>query len=464
MKKFKLFGRFKNNLHGLKEKKKTPYDNSPVKIGFSVASDDMNNDNASDLKDDLPEGIELEQKDHIRSAEDDVFESLNGSAHREAFKFTPNSKYTTILLYAIFFVLIASFIVIGINKGTILGSIVFFFKTASPFLVALFVALVLERPVSFIEEKLWGRVFRKKPRKGLRRALAILLTYLIFFGLVFILFRFVIPQLAQSFMDLSNRSEEYVRQLLDFVSEVERRVPGLELGDIEKTIIDQSHNIMAFVGTQIAPRLLRIATQTAKTVFSVIISVIVSVYILYDKRNLKVSALRAVYTILPISKATSLSKTVTECVSIFTNFVFGKTLDSLIIGMISFIVLSIGRFPYAVLVSVIIGVTNMIPYFGPFIGAVPGGIIYLCINPKLCLAFLIIVLIIQQCDGLVIGPKILGDSTGLSPLWVIIGTTVGGAYGSVLGMFLGVPTTAVISFLLGRLINNILEKKKIDIS
>ncbi len=459
----KFCGLFKKKIQGIKkENKKEPYDNSPVKIGFTVPSNE--DGEAEHIPEDLPNGIELRKNDHVRSAEDDIFESLNGSAHKEALKFTPNSKYTTILVYAIIFVLIASLIFIGINKGTILGAIIFFFQSAAPFLVALFVALVLERPVSFLEENLWGKVFRKKPRKGLKRALAILVTYLIFFGLIFILFYFVIPQLIQSIMDLSRQSDEMINALLGFVREIEQRVPGLELGDIEKAIVDQSQDIMAYIGTSIVPKLLNFGIRTAKTIFSVLISLIVSIYILYDKRNLKVSSLRALYSVLPISKATGFSSVASECVEIFTNFVFGKTLDSLIIGMLSFIVLSIGRFPYAVLVAVIIGVTNMIPYFGPFIGAVPGGIIYLCIDGKMCLAFLIIVLIIQQLDGLVIGPKILGDSTGLSPLWVIIGTTIGGAYGGVPGMFLGVPTIAVISFLTGRLIDKILAKKRIDIS
>ena len=121
------------------------------------------------------------------------------------------------------------------------------------------------------------------------------------------------------------------------------------------------------------------------------------------------------------------------------------------------------KLPYEVLLSVIVGVTNMIPYFGPFIGAVPGVLLFLCINPIHAIVFAIMILALQQFDGWVLGPMILGESTGLTPLWVIFGITVGGAYGGVLGMFLGVPTVAVVAYLLNQLIEGELQKKQIKI-
>ncbi len=133
----------------------------------------------------------------------------------------------------------------------------------------------------------------------------------------------------------------------------------------------------------------------------------------------------------------------------------GKTIDSLIIGVLSLIVMSVIQLPYGLLLSVIVGVTNMIPYFGPFIGAIPGVIIYLVIEPKYAIIYVIMILVLQQFDGLYLGPKILGDLTGIKPLWVIFGITVGGAYFGVLGMFLGVPTVAVVM----HIVNVIMEKK-----
>ena len=154
---------------------------------------------------------------------------------------------------------------------------------------------------------------------------------------------------------------------------------------------------------------------------------------------------------------------VKECNTIFSSFIIGKSLDSLIIGIICFILMTILKLPYSVLLSVIVGITNMIPYFGPFIGAIPGVVLFLVISPIKSIIFAVMILALQQFDGLYLGPKILGNSTGLKPLWVIFGITVGGAYAGVLGMFLGVPVVGVIAHLLNKSITSRLEKKNITI-
>ena len=128
-----------------------------------------------------------------------------------------------------------------------------------------------------------------------------------------------------------------------------------------------------------------------------------------------------------------------------------------------YILMTIFRFPYAVLLSVIVGVTNMIPYFGPFIGAVPGVVLYLCIDPVQAVLFGFMIFVLQQFDGWFLGPKILGNSTGLTPLWVIFAITVGGSYFGVLGMFLGVPVVAVIAHLCSKWLDRRLKKRDIKI-
>ena len=138
-----------------------------------------------------------------------------------------------------------------------------------------------------------------------------------------------------------------------------------------------------------------------------------------------------------------------------------KAIDSMIIGSIALIGLMILRVPYAPLLALLVGITNMIPYFGPFIGAIPGVLIYLFIDFRLALIFAIMILILQQFDGLYLGPKILGDQTGIKPLWVIFGITVGGAYFGVMGMFLGVPAVAVVMYLVNLFLNKKLKKKEI---
>ncbi len=148
-----------------------------------------------------------------------------------------------------------------------------------------------------------------------------------------------------------------------------------------------------------------------------------------------------------------------ECNRIFSKYMIGKAIDSLIIGCLCFILMTIARLPYALLISLFVGITNMIPYFGPFIGAVPGVIILLISSPQQALIFAILILILQQLDGAVIGPKILGSSTGLQPMAIIFAIIVGGSFAGVLGMFLGVPVIAVLSYLMTELINFMLKKK-----
>ena len=144
---------------------------------------------------------------------------------------------------------------------------------------------------------------------------------------------------------------------------------------------------------------------------------------------------------------------------IFSGFVRGKLLDSLIIVILCFIGCSILNMPYTPLISVVVGVTNVIPFFGPFLGAIPSALLILLVSPLQCLYFVLFILLLQQLDGNVIGPKILGGSTGISSLWVIIAILVGGGFGGVLGMFLGVPIFACLQVLVRWLVNTRLQKK-----
>ena len=169
-----------------------------------------------------------------------------------------------------------------------------------------------------------------------------------------------------------------------------------------------------------------------------------------------------IYAVSPSKKEEEVWDTIKQCNHIFNGFLIGKVIDSLIIGIICLVAMIILQLPYALLLSLIVCITNMIPYFGPIIGAVPGVLIYLFIEPRLAIVFAVLILILQQFDGLYLGPKILGDQTGIKPLWVIFGITVGGAYFGVLGMFLGVPTVAVLTYLINLIIEKKLKRKNIS--
>ena len=191
-----------------------------------------------------------------------------------------------------------------------------------------------------------------------------------------------------------------------------------------------------------------------------VLGIIISIYVMFSKEKFAAQTKKILYALFSKQHTDRILRNTRRTHHIFGGFVTGKLLDSLIIGIITFVVLFIVKMPYAVLISVIIGVTNVIPFFGPIIGAIPCAVILLFEDPLKALLFIIIIIIIQQFDGNLLGPKILGDSTGLPAFWVIFAILLGGGLFGFLGMLLGVPTFAVVYSLLKTLIEERLKKKK----
>ena len=192
---------------------------------------------------------------------------------------------------------------------------------------------------------------------------------------------------------------------------------------------------------------------------NILIGMMISVYLLARKESFVKQSKKILYAILPETPYRRTLRAVAEADRIFSGFVRGKLLDSLIIGILCFICCSIFKFPYTPIISVFVGVTNIIPIFGPFLGAIPSAFLILLVSPKQCLYFILFIIALQQFDGNILGPKILGKSTGISSFWVIVAIVVGGGFGGVLGMFLGVPIFACISSLVNWFTNRSLTKK-----
>lgn len=198
-----------------------------------------------------------------------------------------------------------------------------------------------------------------------------------------------------------------------------------------------------------------------KELFNGIIGIIISVYVLWGKEVFSQQSKKIVYAIFKPNSANMILHLTIKSNEIFGGFIIGKIIDSVIIGILCFIGLSILKMPYTLLVSVIVGVTNVIPFFGPYIGAIPSAILITLSNPIKGLYFLIFILILQQIDGNIIGPKIIGNSTGLSAFGVVFSILLGGGLFGIPGMILGVPTFAVLSYIVTMLINHNLEKKNL---
>lgn len=381
-------------------------------------------------------------------------------------RFESNKKYFTISVYTVCVVLICTLGIRAIFNWAETSSFLSQLTgKLSPFLIGAFMAYVLNPLVKSIDEKLFYKRLHIKSKK-IRGFSSILLTYIIVLGLVILFFLFIIPQLASSIYDLILALPS-VDELRKMLYALEEHFPTVDWSLIEKPINDALPGVVSKVTsllTNLIPLVYSASVSVVQWLINLIISIIVSCYILSDRKLLAHNAKKLLYVIVPQEKISSLMATVHECNSIFGGFIIGKMIDSLIIGSITLIVLTVLQFPFAVLISVIVGVTNMIPYFGPFIGAIPGFFIILIVNPKQSILFLLIILVIQQFDGLYLGPKILGNSTGLRPLWIIFAITAGGWAAGPVGMFLGVPCVAVIAYLLNRFLDKRLEEKGITLT
>ena len=345
----------------------------------------------------------------------------------------------------------------------------------APVLYGAAIAYLLTPVMSWLEKAIragWKRLFPKrelKPRSGGLRLVSILLTEAVVIFLLYLLMSVLIPQLVDSVTTLINNAEAYYRKvytwangLLDSENEIAVWLAGL--------ITERYTDGMAFLTDKVLPWAQKAVVPLTNGIwsgirgavgfaFDLIVGIIVSIYLMGMKEKSLARCCKAVYAVLPEKKADAVMRGTRTADHIFSGFVRGKLLDSLIIGIICFIGCSLMNMPYTPLVSVVVGVTNVIPFFGPFLGAVPSAFLILLVSPKQCLIFVIFIVVLQQFDGNILGPKILGDATGISSFWVIVAILVGGGFGGVLGMFLGVPVFACVQELVKFLMDRRLRRR-----
>lgn len=385
--------------------------------------------------------------------------------------FQKNKDYFIICSYVIGTVTICALIIKAIfSISAVLSLIGTFISMISPFLIGFFIAYLLNPMVVFFEQKFFQKWLHLKQSRWLK-LISILLSYIIVFGIIVICLVYIIPQLLDSLLniqELVTSAQSSYANIIAYIDKFATKHPDMDISGVQEAAknlpklvndIIQNINPKELI-SQLAPTLISTSLSVISGLANLLISIMVSVYMLLDKNRLQRHATRMIYALFNRETANYISRTITDCNRIFGGFIIGKTIDSFIIGCICLLVMNIIGIPYALLISVIVGITNMIPYFGPFIGAIPGSIILLLINPKAAIIFVIWIIILQQFDGLYLGPKILGESTGLRPLWIIFSITIGGAAAGPLGMFLGVPTFAVFVCLANRFLNHRLAKKQ----
>lgn len=377
-------------------------------------------------------------------------------------KFESNKKYFTISIYTIITFCICLFIYKFTNNWAVtkahFSSIT---GMLAPFLIAFLIAYFVNPMVHRIDHILFGRL-REKFNK-VHKILSLLISYVILIGFIVLVLTFVIPQVISSISELVVQSSNMYTNIETTFNNFAKDHPNLNLGILESLIQDNLPALIDYMKnamTDLIPVIYSAGISIINWVINILLAFVISCYLMWGKDRLLNSIKRIIYAIWSKENAVKILRTTRECNRIFSQYIIGKALDSLIIGILCFILMCILNLQYALIISVFVGVTNMIPYFGPFIGAVPGILLLLIIDPKQCLIFAILILVLQQFDGAILGPKILGSSTGLEPIWVIFAIITGGYLAGVLGMFLGVPVTAVIAYLLNKLIDFLLLKKQ----
>ncbi|MCI8772000.1 MAG: AI-2E family transporter [Lachnospiraceae bacterium] len=375
-----------------------------------------------------------------------------------------NPKYMSVCRYALFVITASILIYILVSHwGETKAFISNLFGVLSPFFIGTLAAYFLIPLVAKIQGMIERFITKGKAEK-IVKVISIAIAYVVVLGFIAIAFVFVIPQMGQSIQELTEKIPSMYRQVMKELSYLQERYPDVDFKFVDEQFNKMLPNLMNYgtnlVGS-IVPMLYSVSVSIVKLAINSILGIFISIYMIYSKDKFRFQAKRVVYAFLSEEKGDAFCTTFRECNDIFGAFLISKAIDSLIIGCICCVVMNIIGLPYSVLLSVIVGITNMIPYFGPFIGAVPGVLIYLCTDWEAALIFAIMILAIQQFDGLILGPRLLGQSTGLSPIWVIFAITLGGAYFGVLGMFIGVPVVAVVAFLMNKLISARLSGKKV---
>ncbi|MCI7812976.1 MAG: AI-2E family transporter [Robinsoniella sp.] len=404
-----------------------------------------------------------EKKISRSSQKEPLLEKPEKNTQNEKQKFIRNDKYFTISIYTIIVVFISILIIKAvISSSETIAAFKNIMNILMPFCIGILIAYVLNPLIARIEKGLYRLLKREK--HTLSMVLSIALTYIVCLGLILITLSYIIPQIITSITEIINDLPAAYSAIISSLENLNEHFPNLDLEFLNQavqTIVPDLLSYLRNFTADLVPTLYVVSVSIVQWLLNILIAIIVSIYLLAGKSELFQTFRYITCAFIPKKRLNSVLDILSECNKIFSNFIVGKFIDSCIIGILCFVLMNIFRFPYALLISAIVGVTNMIPYFGPFIGAIPGIIILLMMSPLKALGFGLLILALQQFDGLILGPKILGDSIGLRPLWIIFAITVGGSIAGVLGMFLGVPTVAVIRYLFLRYIRDRLDRKKI---
>lgn len=328
-----------------------------------------------------------------------------------------------------------------------------------PFIIGFAAAFLLHPIMMAIETNVLGKVkIKQQTKRKISAGLAMFVMILIVLGFLFLIF----PSISDSVIKLSSQIGNYATNAEAIISETIELYP--QTADFLTWFFDVGQDTLMDVVDYLKnmiPTILGYSIRLVTAVFDFIIGLIIALYIMFDRERFYTQIKKVAYTLFPVPVVKRFRDLANLSSQMFNSFIVGKIVDSTIIGILCYIGMSLIGFDFALLISFIVGVTNVIPFFGPFIGAVPGVVILFIVNPIDSLWFALFVLALQQFDGNILGPLILGDSMGIPTLYVMFAILVGGGFFGVLGMFLGVPVFSVIYVVVKKVVENQLAKKNI---
>ncbi|MCM1123122.1 MAG: AI-2E family transporter [Eubacterium sp.] len=387
-------------------------------------------------------------------------------------KFKFDKKYFYWGLTA-FLVIVASilFYYILFHRSSLTSGINTIIGIAMPIIDGFVLAYLMTPVLNKIEKCILMPIYKKTKlpenakTKRRMRGLSILITIVLILIVFYEFFGLIIPEVVRSIQSIIFQFPIYINNLSNWALGLMKNNPDLE--EVVNGLISQySSKLLEYLNSNLLPHindLLKTLSLSVigifKAVWNLVIGFIISIYVLGSKEKFAGQAKKIVYALFDRKSGNEVVSNFRFIHSTFIGFIGGKIIDSIIIGIICFVCTSIIGTPYAILVSVIIGVTNVIPFFGPWIGGIPSALLVLMVDPRQALYFTILILVIQQFDGNILGPKILGDSTGLSGFWVIFAITIFGGLFGVLGMVVGVPIFAVFYAGVRAGVNRRLRKK-----
>ena len=368
------------------------------------------------------------------------------------------------LMFLITFTVI---LLVGVQRlDVVLGTLNVVAEIFFPFMLGGAIAFFLNVPMSFLERILFGTDRDKKWKKSLARPLSLLLTIILVLAVIVLVIFVVVPKLSSTVAGIAVQIEMAIPRAQEWLEDIfrnnEQMTDWLNSQEVNwETMAQTALNMIQNGAEGVVASMVVAAKGIISAVYTFVIAMVFSCYILVQKEKLQVQARKLLCALLPAIHAERVLYIFSLSYRTFTNFITGQCLEAVILGSMFFVVMSIMGFPYALLVGILIAVTALIPIFGAFIGCAIGAFLILVVNPTQALAFIILFLVLQQIEGNLIYPHVVGNSVGLPSIWVLVAVTVGGSLMGIAGMLIFIPFVSVLYTLLREWVYRRLKEKKI---